>query len=490
VKERIAMTSKLAPVDKLDPADAWQPWQPTPADPWGRKWVAHLYRRAGFGANRDELLEAERLGFEGAINLILNGKTQNDLLQESLDDDGQVAIRREKNGEEIRGWWIYRMIHGPHPLREKMTLFWHNHFATSIVKVQSEGVMVRQNRLLRTHALGKFGPFLQAMSKDEAMLKWLDSNSNVKGKPNENYARELMELFSLGVGNYTEKDIREAARAFTGWHTNTSGFWFNSSLHDDGTKTVFGQTGKWDGSDVVRIVLEQPAVARFIVRKLYQFFIAETAVPPDAFIEPLCDGFRKSDYDIAALVKTMLTSRHFYSEHAFRQRIKSPVEFVLGAVRAVYRLYDETSDNYSPLQHRLLISRLSDMGQHLFAPPNVKGWPGARAWLNTSTVLERDNFAGGLALGTLWTKTSKGIGEEPPPIALDPARLLREEKVNSPDDVLRAILDLYVPGGIRPEAKTKLLAFLSEGKPTGSALDLRVRELVHAVMAMPEHQLA
>ncbi len=485
------MTSKQAHSDKPDPTEAWQPWRPTPADPWGRKWVAHLYRRAGFGANRGELLEAERLGFEGTLNLILNGRTQTDWLQETFDDDGQVAVRREKTGEEIRGWWIYRMIRGPHPLREKMTLFWHNHFATSINKVQSESAMVQQNRLLRTHALGKFGPFLQAMSKDEAMLKWLDSNSNVKGQPNENYARELMELFSLGVGNYTEKDIREAARAFTGWHTNTSGFWLNSSQHDDGSKTVLGQAGKWDGADVVRIVLEQPAAARFIVRKLYQFFISETATPPDAFIEPLCEGFRKSDYDIALLVKTMLSSRHFYSDHAFRQRIKSPVEFILGAVRAVYRQYEEADDNYSPLQHRVLIPHLSEMGQILFAPPNVKGWPGARAWLNTSTMLERDNFAGALALGTLWTKPSKPNTEEPPPpIALDPARLLQEEKVSNAEDVVRVLLDLYVPGEVRPEAKTKLVAFLSEGKPTGVSLTRRAREAVHAIMTMPEYQLA
>ncbi len=485
------MTTDLDPLDKLNPTEAWHPWRSTPTDRWDLKWAAHLYRRAGFGANRAELLEAERLGFEGTINLVLSGRSKTDWLQESLDDDGNIAVRREKNGEEIRGWWLYRMIHGPHPLREKMTLFWHNHFATSILKVQSESAMVQQNRLLRTYALGKFGPFLQAMSKDGAMLKWLDSNSNIKGQPNENYARELMELFSLGVGNYTEKDIREAARAFTGWHTNINGYWFNAEKHDDGTKTVLGQTGKWDGADVVRIVLEQPAAARFIVRKLYQFLISETASPPNSFIEPLCEAFRKSDYDIAGLVKTMLSSRHFYSDYAFRQRIKSPVEFVLGAVRAVYRQYEEGDEHYSPLQHRLLIPYLNEMGQTLFAPPNVKGWPGARAWLNTSTMLERDNFAGALALGTLWTKYSKPNSEElPPPIALDTARLLQEDKVSDPEDIVRVLLDLYVPGGVRPEVKAKLVAFLSEGKPTGSRLNRRVRESIHAIMAMPEYQLA
>src|SRR5581483_3050586 len=191
-------------------------------------------------------------------------------------------------------------------------------FATSIAKVRSPALMFRQNCLLRRHALGKFGPFLQAISKDPAMLIWLDSNSNVKGKPNENYARELMELFSLGVGNYTEKDIREAARAFTGWHTDGDEFRFNPQLHDGAPKTVLGQTGAWDGGDVVRIVLVQPAAARFLVRKLYRFLISENATPPDALLEPLCERFRKSDYAIAELVRTMLASRHFYSDHAFR----------------------------------------------------------------------------------------------------------------------------------------------------------------------------
>ena len=172
--------------------------------------------------------------------------------------------------------------------------------------------MFRQNCLLREHALGRFGAMLQAVSRDAAMLVWLDSNSNVKGRPNENYARELMELFSLGVGNYSEKDVREAARAFTGWRSDGIGFAFSPALHDGGTKTVLGMTGNWDGGDIVRIVLGQPAAARFLVRKLYAYLVSETAVPPAALIEPLCDSFRKSDYDVAALVHTMLASRHFY----------------------------------------------------------------------------------------------------------------------------------------------------------------------------------
>ena len=310
---------------------------PCAADPWGPRWAAHLYRRASFGPSRDDLVEAERLGPEGTLELLLRGKPHADEVLETLSDVGRIAAESDDNGDQLRGWWLYAMLQGGHPLREKLTLFWHNHFATSLVKVQDPLLMFRQNELLRAHALGRFGPMLQAISRDGAMLVWLDSNSNVKGKPNENYARELMELFSLGVGHYTEKDIREAARAFTGWRTDGVGFAFDPRLHDGGTKTVLGQTGAWDGGDVVRIVLEQPAAARFLVRKLYCHLVSEKTSPPDSLLEPLCESFRRSDYDIAGLVRTILASRLFYSDHAFRQRIKGPVEYVLGAVHAVYR---------------------------------------------------------------------------------------------------------------------------------------------------------
>jgi hypothetical protein len=484
------MAAPLPPLDKLDPAVAWRPWRPSADDPWGRKWAAHLYRRAAFGPDREELVEAVQLGPDGTLDLLLRGRPGATDILPTLTDIGRVTAVRDDGGVRLRGWWLYCMLQSGHPLREKLTLFWHNHFATSITKVRSSELMFRQNVLLRAHALDRFGPFLQAISRDAAMLVWLDSNSNVKGKPNENYAREVMELFSLGVGNYTEKDIREAARAFTGWHTDGAGFRFNAALHDDGPKTVLGQTGNWDGGDVVRIILEQPAAARFLVGKLYSFLVSETA-PPAALLEPLCESFRTSDYDIAALVRTMLASRLFYSEHAFRKRVKGPVEYVLGAVRAVYRRYDEADPNYHPLPHQLLVRRLAAMGQALFAPPNVKGWPGGRAWLNTSTVLERDNFAAALATGLLWWEGAGFVPAEGiPPQVFDPVRLLSEEGAGGPEDAVRALLDLYVPGGVRPESQAKLVEFVADGRPAGADLGRRIREAVHAILTMPEFQLA
>src|SRR5207248_557712 len=212
-------------------------------------------------------------------------------------------------------------------------LFWHNHFATSIGKVRSTSVMFRQNQALRRSALGNFGAMLADLCRDPAMLIWLDSNRNVKGGANENFARELMELFTLGVGHYSEQDVRETARAFTGWHTDGERFTYAPRFHDDSDKTILGRTGRWDGAEAQKLLLDQPAAALFIVRKLYRYLISETVEPPDALLEPLAARFRHSDYEIGDLVATILRSRHFFSEYAYRQRVKSPVDFVLGVVR-------------------------------------------------------------------------------------------------------------------------------------------------------------
>ncbi|HKB40575.1 MAG TPA: DUF1800 domain-containing protein, partial [Gemmataceae bacterium] len=357
----------LPPLEKLDPAEVWKPWKPDAKDPWDLKWAGHLYRRAAFGAGLVELRQAVAQGLPATLDRLFDGDPKADERLKFLVRTGDLIARRgEATG--LRGWWLYTMLHSLYPLREKLTLFWHDHFATSITKVAKAPLMFQQNITLREHALGKFTDFLQAMSKDPAMLLWLDSNSNVKGKPNENYAREVMELFSLGVhSGYTEKDIREAARAFTGWQVDDDKYVFKASLHDDGNKTVLGKTGTWNGEDVVKICLEQKACARFLVRKLYRYLVNEGQVPPESFLEPLAESFRKSGYDIKALVRTMVSSRHFYSAYAYRQKIKSPTEYVVGSVWAL-------TDRYIP--QGALINQLEAMGQALFAPPNVKGWPG------------------------------------------------------------------------------------------------------------------
>src|SRR5262245_16829005 len=377
-------------LSKVDPAAAWKPWQPT-ASEWNRKWAAHLYRRAAFSASAKDIDTALQNGLEKTLAHLAKGEAD---AADRLDLLAETGKYYNEPGS-LRTWWLYAMIEGGHPLREKLTLFWHNHFATSYAKVRSTKLMYEQNMTLRKHALGKFPPFLLEMSKDPAMLVWLDSNRNVKGAPNENYAREVMELFSLGVGNYTEKDIQEAARAFTGWHHDAemTRFENNPALHDDGPKTVLKQTGNWTGADIVRICCDQDCCAKFLVGKVYTYLISETK-PPEKLLEPLADRFRKSNYDSASLVNTMLASRLFFSEHAYHKRVKWPAEYAVEAVRAV-------TPGRVPLAD--LVDPLSKMGQVLFAPPNVKGWRTGTDWLNSATLLARNNFAETVALGE-WSR--------------------------------------------------------------------------------------
>ncbi|MCE9567025.1 MAG: DUF1800 domain-containing protein [Planctomycetes bacterium] len=380
-------------LSKVDPADAWKPWAPAATEPWDRKRIAHLFRRAAFGATPTEIDAALKDGFPKTLDRLLKGEPDAADRLELLTETGQFYTEPAN----LRVWWLYAMLEGGYPLREKLTLFWHNHFATSYAKVRSTKLMYEQNSLIRKHALGHFRPFLLDMSRDTAMLVWLDSNRNVKGAPNENYAREVMELFSLGVGNYTEKDVQEAARAFTGWHhdAEVSKFENNVVLHDDGEKTIFGKKGNWAGADVVRLCCDHEACARFLVGKLYAFLISETK-PPAKLLEPLEASFRKSDYDIAALVGTMLSSKLFFSDHAFHKRVKWPVEYAVGAVRAVVPGRVPLSDLTDPL---------AKMGQVLFAPPNVKGWRTGTDWLNSATLLARNNFAEKVAIGQ-WSPPS------------------------------------------------------------------------------------
>jgi hypothetical protein len=386
-----------AELSKVDPQDAWRPYSPSATVPWNRKWITHLFRRAAFGATPAEVEQATKDGFEKTLHRLITGEPEAAERLELYTETGQYY----NDPLQLRVWWLSAMMESGHPLREKLTLFWHNHFATSYAKVRSTRLMFDQNVTLRKHALGHFRPFLLDVSRDPAMLVWLDSNSNAKGKPNENYAREVMELFSLGVGHYTEKDIQEAARAFTGWHVDSIPnrdelrFEFKDYDHDFGPKTVFGHTGNWNGDDVVRLCCDKPECAPFLAGKLYAYLVSETP-PPQALLAPLVERFRKTDYDIADLVRMMLGSRLFFSEHAYRKRVKWPVEYALLTVRSIV-------PDRAPLGD--LLDPLAKMGQPLFAPPNVKGWRTGTDWLNSATLLARNNFAESVATAN-WARLS------------------------------------------------------------------------------------
>ena len=487
-------------LNQLSPGDAWKPWQPEAGNPWSLKWAAHLYRRAAFGSPPHDPAAGAWEGLQRAVkdgpeatldrlfaagpDLAAFDQMMNDVAPRMARQDGR--FRRfgvETPNHEIVAWWLYGIVYSPHPLRERLTLFWHNHFATSIAKVRQAELMLKQNQTLRDLALGKFRPLLLAVSRDPAMLLWLDSNSNVKAYPNENYARELFELFSLGVGNYTEKDIKEAARAFTGWHTDGQDFAFNQAQHDGGAKTVLGQSGNLDGGDIVRIALEMPACARFLVRKLYRQFISETEPPPDALLEPLADQLRQSEYDIGAVVRTMLRSRLFFSEHAYRKRIKAPVEYAVGLFRSLG----------GQVSLEALAANLDGLGQNLFAPPNVKGWDGGKAWLNSATLLARHNLAWSLVGSDTITVADRnpfGGGSTSHELKLKHLDLIKEHGGQEPAGQVAFLLDLFLQGDVNPQAHKKLAAFLADGSPKEKDWENRVRETAHTILLMPEYQMA
>ncbi len=465
-------------LDQLDPQVAWQPAE---SDRWNLKWAAHLYRRAAFAApprrgpadrdltSWDLLQRAVEQGRDASIDELLKGGPGQEAFDKLLDGFAARFAANDKQLDQLQGWWLYRMVHTPHPLRERMTLFWHNHFATSVTKVGKLPLMLAQNQLLRAQALGRFRPLLAAMGADPAMLVWLDGANSVKGQPNENYARELFELFALGVGNYTENDIQEAARALTGWRLEESRGVFVAGRHDDGEKSIFGQKGRWRDRDVVRIVLEQPAAARFLARALFRHVVSEAAAPPDALLEPLAEQLRHSEYDVADCLRTILRSNLFNSDHAWRARVKGPVEYVVDLLR--------TLDASVPVED--LATSMDGIGQSLFAPPNVKGWEGGRAWLNSATLISRHNLAWRL------------VGGQDPRFSsrIDLSRIVKKHGGEQPQSRVEFLIKLLLDGEI--SAENRQLLQESAGKdPAGKTEQQRLAELVHTILILPEYQLA
>ena len=295
----------------------------------------------------------------------------------------QFQQEQIQEGLQLRGWWVNEMLATTSPLTEHMTLFWHNHFASSQQKVKLAELMYRQNVTLRANALGHFGDLLHAIARDPAMVIYLDSARNRKGTPNENFAREVMELFTLGEGHYSEQDIKEAARAFTGWSLNRDSgeFVFRPFIHDYGTKTVLGRSGNLNGDDVLDILLAQPATAEFITRKLWREFISPD--PDETQVRRIASHFRDSRYDIKVALYELLTSDAFYSRENRGVLIKSPIDLVVGTLKQF---------DLKPGQPIPFAVAAAAMGQNLFAPPNVKGWPGGETWINSSTLLARKQF--------------------------------------------------------------------------------------------------
>ncbi len=303
----------------------------------------------------------------------------------ALGEAERMAEQRERvrQGFELRGWWLREMVATPSPLTERMTLFWHNHFVSAQPKVRYAQPMFRQNVLLREYALGSFGDLLHAVARDPAMLLYLDGVQNRRGQPNENFAREVMELFTVGPGRYTEADVKEAARAFTGWSLDPErfGFAFRRGLHDEGEKTVLGRTGLLTGGDVLDLLLAQPSTAEFITAKLWREFVSPQ--PDAARLDSVAAAFRNSGYDIRTALRLLLNQPELVAPQPEQWLIKSPVELLVGLVRQSGGRLEQ------PIGAALAAAQ---MGQNLFAAPSVRGWPGGEAWINTQTLLARRQF--------------------------------------------------------------------------------------------------
>ena len=403
---------------------------PIRAQDWSYDRAAHLLERAGFGGTPEEIQRLADMTPEQAVRHLVRYQDVDNSQLQPFDESGifepgidpfppsrpATTDQAKANGEalgvkvkpagnrrmqpvvnkffywlrasrletqRVAYWWANRMLTTNRPLEEKMALFWHGHFANNEEKVRDYRKMLQQLQLFQRDATGNFRDLMIGVGEDPAMLAFLDAGVNVKGAPNENFAREIMELFTMGVGNYSEKDIREAARAFTGWNFVDLKFQVNPAQHDDAVKTVLGQTGNFDGVAVIDVILQQPVTAEFMAAKLYRFFVRQDIAPETK--KALGEVLRKNNYEIAPLLETMFLSKDFYSPPSYATHIKSPVELVVSTYKKLGLKEVPGVPDFNEVT--------ATLGQHLFYPPTVAGWAQGRAWITPGLLIERGNFA-------------------------------------------------------------------------------------------------
>ncbi|MCA9221811.1 MAG: DUF1800 domain-containing protein [Planctomycetales bacterium] len=451
--------------DTIDPAWAWSPYQPSAEQPWDRRRAAHLFRRAGFGATAAELVEAVSIEPAVVVEQLVGSASDSGTERSDPASDALArAVLATGDPHQLGAWWAYAMLGTPTPLVEKMTLFWHGHFATSAEKVTDAELMFRQNRLLRQHALGDFAALTHAVARDPAMLIYLDSATNRKAHPNENFARELMELFCLGEGNYTERDIQELARCFTGWEIRQRSFRFNRYQHDAGDKSILGRTGPFPDSEAVDVVLDQPAATQFIVGKLFRFFVADEPAPTAALLQPLADDLREHNWDVRVVVRRMLGSQLFFSDIVRGRKVRSPVDLILGLLRPL----QGSTNTYQVAED------LERLGQGLFFPPNVKGWDGGRTWINSASLLDRSNAVGSLLRSSKTRFGGENLGEY----------LSRDNA--SPAATLNQLAELLLAVPLHEATQARLLNLYERSNKDRNQ---RWIETLHALATLPEFQL-
>jgi len=446
-----------------DPAWAWAEYRPDAARPWNLALAGHLYRRAAFGADWQRLQQALTDGPRKTIDRLLTPRADVEAFNRMY-DDYETSAAGSDSAEALRPWWLRRMIETPHPLLEKMTLFWHGYFAVNGSSVKSARLMRQYAGLLRSNALGSFESLLRDICRNPAMLLSVDAAENRKASPNSSFARVLLDTFTVGPGNYTDRDIHETARALTGWFVRRGKVRFVAYQHDETTKRLLGQQGNFNDSDVAGILLARSATARTVVGRLYRLLISETRRPRDELLAPLVEDFAK-DYDILWLVETMLRSNLFFSPEAYRRRIKSPVEFALGIVKGMEAMVSTTQ----------LAQDLAGLGQNLYHPPTVRGWTGGKGWINDATMIRRLNLVADMLAGS-----------GPYKDRLDPWRLAVRHNHSTVDSATRFALDLFLQGDISTDTQGALMATGAKDAKPGEIM----RQRVHAILTLPEFQLA
>jgi len=404
--------------------------KPLATDKWNYAMAAHLLNRAGFGGTPEEIQKLADMGPDQAVSSLIDFENVPDntpnpdwarpdaeeiikfreAIRNTTDPQQRRMLQQEQQKliqqrmMELRGWWMQRMAKGPRPFQEKMVLFWHGHFATSVEKVRNPYYMWRQNELFRRLATGNWLMLLTEAGKDPAMLVWLDQAQSRKDHPNENFAREVMELFALGEGHYTEKDIAEGARALTGWslEPDQQKYVYRPRIHDDGSKTYLGRTGDLDGDDVIETIVSQPQAAKFITAKLWNYFAGQE--PSMELTNALAAVFRGNGNNFKPFLRAMFRSEEFYSDDIVRNQVKSPVQWLIGSVRMLECDLPPTLVSWGMVRQ---------LGQDLFAPPNVKGWDGGVTWITTNTLLTRYNDAQSLVEGTMPQLTAGDFAKKP-----------------------------------------------------------------------------
>lgn len=456
---------------------------------WSLNHARHLLMRAGFCGRREELDQVYRDGMIGSVDKLLGGSIQKIPRPEWPDvpangarrSDEERQAQRQRNRQrqqELVSDWVQRMIAASTPadmLQHRMIMFWHGHFATSIQKVKNPIPVYNQLKLFHEQALGNYGHLLNSIVHDPAMLLYLDNTKNRRGKPNENLAREIMELFSLGPGNYSETDIKEGARALTGAGVGPTGYRFSKGQHDDGIKTILGSTGNHDGDAFVRIILQQPACAGFMIRKLWRYFAGTDGEP--SVIRSITRAFRAANYDTKTALRSIFTHPQFYSESVIGAQVKSPVQLVVGTARTL-QLQVSTPNFYRRM--------LALMGQVPYQPPNVKGWPDNRAWIDTSRLLTRYTFAEMIAQGGIPGDVNPRMMGGKTAISFDPMPIAGD--VIDPDAAIAEICNVLL--AIPPTDKEhRQLAIELGHEMKRRRHDDALRDAIGAVMRLPQFQL-